>query len=122
MAKIRSIDLALLFTLGPLWLFSTVVSLDRSFSDHPPAWFPVYVGLDMGSAHLPEVRGFLPAALSGDIPTEARRKSMARDVRMASQAFQPPYVTFDGESEKGHVTWRAYVSLACPAQPGGTEW
>ncbi|MFP8873882.1 MAG: adenylate/guanylate cyclase domain-containing protein, partial [Myxococcota bacterium] len=66
MAKIRSIDLALLFTLGPLWLFSTVLSLDRSFSDHPPAWFPVYVGLDMGSAHLPEVRGFLPAALKHD--------------------------------------------------------
>jgi class 3 adenylate cyclase len=65
-AKIRSIDLVLLFTLGPLWLFSTVISLDRSFSDHPPAWFPVYVGLDMGSAHLPEVRGFLPAALEHD--------------------------------------------------------
>lgn len=62
----RPIDFALLVTLGPLWLFSTVLSLDRGFGDHPPAWFPVYVEMGTGAGKVPEVRGFLPAALQYD--------------------------------------------------------
>ena len=66
MPKIRSMDAVLLLTLGPLWLFSTALSLDRSFSAYPPAWFPVYLEMGITPEQVPAVQGFLPAALKYD--------------------------------------------------------
>jgi class 3 adenylate cyclase len=62
----RPLDIALLATLGPVWLFTTLLSLDRSFSDHPPALLPIYVETREGPDREPRVRGFLPAAAAHD--------------------------------------------------------
>ena len=56
----RRLDIAILVTIGPLWLITTLFALDRIFSDHPPALFPVYVESAVDPGGVPTVRGFLP--------------------------------------------------------------
>ena len=58
--RMRRLDIAILVTIGPLWLITTLFALDRIFSDHPPALFPVYVESAVDPGGVPTVRGFLP--------------------------------------------------------------
>ena len=62
MGRIKPLDLVLLFVLGPVWIFSTALSMDRYLSDHPPAYIPVYFEIGRAPTEAPTVAGFSPGA------------------------------------------------------------